>query len=163
MDQGGGTAGTVPPQGELRARIAGLPDLPIGDLKLAWSETWGAAPPKGARRRLMMLGIAWKWQAAFHGGHKPAVTRRLTKLEANVRDGRKTESGHDTDLGPRRAMPGTRILRVWKDERHEVHVTETGYLWQGRGYGSLSAIARQITGTRRSGPAFFGLRDGAPR
>jgi hypothetical protein len=60
-------------------------------------------------------------------------------------------------------MPGTRILRVWKDERHEVHVTETGYLWQGRGYGSLSAIARQITGTRRSGPAFFGLRDGAPR
>jgi hypothetical protein len=44
-----------------------------------------------------------------------------------------------------------------------VHVTETGYLWRGRSYASLSAIAREITGTRRSGPAFFGLRDGPAR
>ena len=61
---------------------------------------------------------------------------------------------------PRRLMPGARILRVWKSERHEVHVTETGYLWRGKTYRSLSVIAREITGSRRNGPAFFGLRDG---
>ena len=44
--------------------------------------------------------------------------------------------------------------------RHEVEVTESGYLWRGRCWTSLSSIAREITGTRRNGPAFFGLRDG---
>jgi hypothetical protein len=44
-----------------------------------------------------------------------------------------------------------------------VEVTETGYLWRGRCWASLSSIAREITGTRRNGPAFFGLRDGDPR
>ena len=56
-------------------------------------------------------------------------------------------------------MPGTRLVRVWKDMRHEVIVTETGFLWRGRSWASLSAIAREITGGRRNGPAFFGLRD----
>jgi hypothetical protein len=163
MDSDGGAAGGVPPASDLRARIRGLSALPIGDLKLAWCEAWGASPPKGARRRLLMLGVAWQWQAEVHGGLRPAVTRRLAKLEANVGDGRKTEAGHDSDAGPPRPMPGTRILRVWKTERHKVHVTETGYLWRGRSYPSLSSIAREITGTRRSGPAFFGLRNGAAR
>jgi hypothetical protein len=44
-------------------------------------------------------------------------------------------------------------------ERHEVLVAESGYLWDGRSWGSLSSIAREITGTRRNGPSFFGLRD----
>jgi hypothetical protein len=162
VDHGGGTAGAVPPASDLRARIAGLAELTIGDLKLAWHEAWGAAPPKGARRRLLMLGIAWQWQAEVHGGHKPGVERRLAKLEAGIRDGR-AAIGCDPDAGAPCPMPGTRILRVWRTVRHEVHVTETGYLWRGRSHASLSAIAREITGSRRNGPAFFGLRDGAPR
>ena len=56
--------------------------------------------------------------------------------------------------------PGSRLIRVWKAERHEVEVTETGYLWRGRSWASLSSVAREITGVRRNGPAFFGLRDG---
>ena len=59
-----------------------------------------------------------------------------------------------------RLPPGSRLIRVWKAERHEVEVTETGYLWRGQCWTSLSSIAREITGTRRNGPAFFGLRDG---
>jgi hypothetical protein len=57
-------------------------------------------------------------------------------------------------------MPGARILRVWKGARHEVHVTETGYLWRGKTYRSLSVISRGITGSRRNGPAVFGVGDG---
>ena len=56
--------------------------------------------------------------------------------------------------------PGSRLIRVWKAEQHEVEVTETGYLWRGQSWASLSSVAREITGTRRNGPAFFGLRDG---
>jgi hypothetical protein len=38
-------------------------------------------------------------------------------------------------------------------------VVEGGFSWQGRTYPSLSAIAKEITGTRWNGPGFFGLRD----
>jgi hypothetical protein len=37
-------------------------------------------------------------------------------------------------------------------------VTDKGYLWQGKSFDSLSTIAREITGTRWSGPLFFGLK-----
>lgn len=164
MNEGGGAAGSPPPTPRaLEIRIAGLADLSIGDLKLAWDDAWGAAPPSGARRRLLMLGIAWRWQAEVHGGQAKGVERRLAKLEAGVREG-STPVGKSTATparpGPRRLLPGARLLRVWKTERHEVHVTESGYLWRGRSYRSLSVIAREITGTRRNGPAFFGLRAG---
>jgi hypothetical protein len=58
-----------------------------------------------------------------------------------------------------RPGPGTRLVRVWRGERHEVHVTERGYLWRGRSFGSLSSVARAITGVSRNGPKFFGLRE----
>ena len=61
-------AAPAPPDLPVPERIAALAELPIGELRQAWSEAWGAPPPKGARRRLLMLGIAWKWQAAVHGG-----------------------------------------------------------------------------------------------
>jgi hypothetical protein len=40
---------------------------------------------------------------------------------------------------------------------HEVDVIQDGYIWQGEAYRSLTAIARAITGTKWSGPRFFGL------
>ena len=163
MNEGAGAAGSLasPSPQALETRIARLADLPIGDLKLVWEETWGSPSPSGARRRLLMLGIAWRWQAEVHGGHAKAVERRLAKLEAGLRGGGSTPVGKSTaSPARRRLLPGARLLRVWKTERHEVHVTEQGYLWRGKSYRSLSVIAREITGTRRNGPAFFGLRDG---
>jgi hypothetical protein len=42
-------------------------------------------------------------------------------------------------------------------------VLEEGFAWAGQTYRSLSEIATQISGTRWSGPRFFGLnqRDGS--
>ena len=53
---------------------------------------------------------------------------------------------------------GTRIIRQWDGDTHEVTVVKDGYSYRGKHYVSLSAIARKITGTRWSGPLFFGLR-----
>jgi hypothetical protein len=57
---------------------------------------------------------------------------------------------------------GTRLRRVWKGEVHEVVVTKHGFEYCGASYKSLSIIARQITQTRWSGPAFFGVNKGGP-
>jgi hypothetical protein len=55
--------------------------------------------------------------------------------------------------------PGTRLVRQWQSKMHVVHVEELGYEYDGSRYDSLSQIARLITGTRRSGPLFFGLKN----
>ena len=144
----------------LEARIGSLPGLSIADLRQAWSAAWGAPPPKGARRRLLMLGIAWKWQAELHGGYARSAERRLAALEADFRQQSAAPRPNGHRSAAERLPPGSRLIRVWQAERHEVEVTETGYVWRGQSWTSLSAVAREITGTRRNGPAFFGLRDG---
>ena len=81
-----GGADVAPPTAEaLEARIEALPDLSIADLRQAWAAAWGTPPPKGARRRLLMLGIAWRWQAELHGGYSRSAERRLAMLEAAFR------------------------------------------------------------------------------
>jgi hypothetical protein len=50
------------------------------------------------------------------------------------------------------------LLRDWQGHTHEVLVVDQGFVWQQAQYRSLSQIARAITGTRWSGPAFFGLK-----
>jgi hypothetical protein len=142
----------------LAARLAMLPELPLPQLKQAWATAWGSPPPKGARRRFLMLGIAWRWQAQAHGGFSRATERRVAALEASFRQSRRIEAA-GLNQGPR-LMPGTRLVREWRGERHEVHMVEDGFIWRGTTHASLSAIARTITGARRNGPAFFGLRDG---
>jgi hypothetical protein len=58
----------------------------------------------------------------------------------------------------RSIKPGTRLLREWQGETHEVIAESSGrFLYRGQTYRSLSAIARAITGTRWSGPTFFGV------
>lgn len=152
------TADTARVVATLQSQIEELPRLPTTELQQAWTAAWGAPPPKGARRRFLMLGIAWRWQAAALGGPPRTLERRLAALESTCRAGQKIEPGRQVAARP--LLPGTRLVRDWRGERHEVHVVEDGFIWRGKTRRSLSAIASEIAGGRRNGPAFFGLRDG---
>jgi hypothetical protein len=55
-------------------------------------------------------------------------------------------------------VPGTVLLRNWHGTEHQVVVRELGVEFQGRQYTSLSQVARRITGSKWSGPLFFGLK-----
>lgn len=55
-------------------------------------------------------------------------------------------------------LPGTSLVRIWNDQRYEVTVQAEGYEFDGRTFRSLSAVAREITGTRWNGKFFFGLK-----
>jgi len=60
-------------------------------------------------------------------------------------------------------MPGTVLTREYRGVEHRVTVGQDGqYEFQGRRYPSLSRIAREITGTRWSGPVFFGVKAPSP-
>ena len=63
---------------------------------------------------------------------------------------------------PRKALqrgalaPGMRLVRDWNGRRYCVDVGDKGFIFDGKTYSSLSAIARKITGAHWSGPRFFG-------
>ena len=64
-----------------------------------------------------------------------------------------------TVASPPQIRPGTRLVRQWRDQVHLVNVEANGYEYHGARYRSLSEIARLITGTRWSGPLFFGIKN----
>jgi Protein of unknown function (DUF2924) len=57
-----------------------------------------------------------------------------------------------------RLKAGAVLLREWHGTAHRVGVLESGYEYHGQRFNSLSEIARRITGTRWSGPLFFGVK-----
>lgn len=50
-----------------------------------------------------------------------------------------------------RIKPGTRLLREWHGTTHEVIVTDTGFVWEGRTYRSLSSVAQAISSPSGAG------------
>ena len=111
-------------------------------LQSAFVLEYGTAPPQNMSQSLMALAIGYRQQEKVAGGLSPALRRRL--LEG------KTEP-------PQKACAGTILMREWRGVRHTVTVHSEYVEYQGRKCGSLSEVARLITGQRRSGPAFFGL------
>ena len=157
----GGADVAAPLAEALEARIGALPGLSIADLRQAWAAAWGAPPPKGARRRLLMLGIAWKWQAELHGGFSRSAERRLALLEAE----HPAERCSDAEQAPDRRQRAAQA-RQPADPGLEGGAARGARSPRPATSGAARAgprspsVAREITGTRRNGPAFFGLRDG---
>lgn len=109
----------------------------------------GGRSPPGASRQLLELAAAWSIQAKRHGGLKRSAATGLK---------RQTGGGGRQIAKPRRKIqPGVRLVREWNGRTHIVDATPDGFVYAGQAFRSLSAIAREITGARWSGPRFFGL------
>ena len=148
---GTGTEAAAPDP--LIERIAALEALSIEQLRSRWAEAYGRLPPPCSHRQFLVRGLAHRLQENALGGLAPAQRRHLADLAARL------ERDPETALSvPLRIKPGTRLIRAWRGERHQVTVLEHGFEYRGERHGSLSAIARAITGARWSGPAFFGLK-----
>jgi Protein of unknown function (DUF2924) len=123
------------------------------ELKERWRNLYGTEPPRKIHRSLLIPAIAYRMQANALGGLKPSARRHLMRVARNTADGR--EAPGCPSLSPR---PGTVLVRDWGGVTHQVKVLEYGLLFRGKRYGSLSEVARVITGSRWSGPLFFGLK-----
>ena len=134
--------------------LAAIPDLLRAALVKRWSEAYRRPPPKGLSRRLLEYAAAWHLQSQAFGGLDPAVRRRLHRSAKAGADGMTRVS---RGFGSKSLPPGSRLVREWHGRTYTVDVLETGLLFDGQHYGSLSDVARTITGARWSGPRFFGL------
>lgn len=133
--------------------IKGLRGAPRQRLLEMWQEWYGKDAPSGIRRELLVPFLAYRIQEKAHGGLKPSTRAELRRV-ARVLE---KNPASPTRICRPKPKPGTRIVRQWHGQTHEVLVTESGYEYRGASYRSLSQIVRKITGTRWSGPAFFGL------
>jgi hypothetical protein len=141
----------------LTAEIARLDGLGLGALRDLWRQRLGS-PPRFASTELTRLWLAWELQAKARGGYDPATRRRLKQpSKSSKADATPTSAA----LGA--LTPGAVLTREWGGVIHRVVVLEEGFAWAGQNYGSLSEIATRISGTRWSGPRFFGLKQGGRR
>ena len=123
----------------------------LDDLRAEWKELYRQDAPK-ISRDLLTLGIAYRRQELEFGGLGKATVRKLRTVAKSLR-----ETGQ-VGLAPGLSLkPGARLVREWNGRAHTVNVTEEGFEYGGRQFSSLTKIARTITGTRWSGPRFFGL------
>ncbi|MEQ8440548.1 MAG: DUF2924 domain-containing protein [Alphaproteobacteria bacterium] len=137
----------------LDADLAALPELSPDELKRRWEELYGRPPSPKTRRALMIRAIAYRMQERALGGLSTSARKRLAQIAEDIRQGRAP------DMATTSIKPGTRLLREWQGVTYEVIVLEKGVQFQGTAWASLSAVAREITGTRWSGPLFFGLKE----
>ena len=140
---------------ELDADLRALQELPRDELAIRWEELFGFPCPRKMSRIFLVRAPAHRMQEKVHGGLDRATQRRLYKATTDLKAGRTIVPAVPA------TKPGTRLLREWQGTVHEVIVLEKGVRYQDQTWPSLSAVAREITGTRWSGPRFFGLKGGA--
>ena len=138
----------------LLVRIAGLQSTPTADLKSQWRELFGKEPPP-YNRNYLQSRLAYRIQELSLGGLKPQTIARLEAL-GEALDGGKPDKRKIPAAS--RLITGTQLIREYQGVPHTVIVRDTDFVYEGRPYKSLSAIARAITGTRWNGLMFFGLK-----
>ncbi|MDU8912866.1 DUF2924 domain-containing protein [Aestuariicoccus sp. MJ-SS9] len=132
--------------------------LSARDLKQLWEARRGSPPPATLTARVLRVALAWDVQAESQGGEVSAVRRQWQAVMQRRAEGAGAEEAVSGLAAPSTSV-GTRLLKTWGGETHEVIVREDGVVWNGHTYTSLSAVARAMTGTPRNGPRFFGLRE----
>ena len=111
-----------------------------------WNNHFGTQPPKKMRSNTLarILSCEEQWQATRES--RAGIRKQLERVVAA-----------STKSAPS-ASEGTRLVREWHGREHVVDVVDGTYHWNGKSWKSLSVIAREITGTKWSGPRFFGVK-----
>ena len=122
----------------------------LSDLKGLYKDLVSDHLPSRPSREFLLGNIVWALQVKMQQQDPDKVRNQLVST-----------SGNKSIPAKARYMPGTRLIREWHGVTHEVVIEEKGFRWQGQSFGNLSQIAREITGTRWSGPRFFGLNGNA--
>jgi len=126
------------------------------ELKHCWRSLYGTRPPQKIHRSLLIAAVAHRMQENALGALKSSVRRHLMQAANNPASRRLSPQ-----LPSLRPKAGTVLVRDWGGVTHQAKVLEDGILFRSKRYKSLSEIARVITGSRWSGPLFFGLKSAA--
>ena len=154
--------------------LAALSRMSVDALRARYADVFGE-PTNGRHKQWLVKRIIWRLQSLAEGDLTERARRRAAELanDADLRRkapksppapdaGMRTRTRRLPTNGDRRApIPGSLITRVYKGETLELKVLTEGFEYEGEAYKSLSAVAKQITGSHCNGYHFFRLtKDG---
>ena len=143
------------PVDELEEEIARMRDLDLSGLRARWLSVFRRKAPDHLPRHLLFRMIAYRLQAEQLGDLDRDTQRFLQRVAVGARKGNGLpEPGHRRHG----LQPGTALVREWNGRSQRVIILDESFAWNGTTYRSLTEVAFAITGTRWSGPRFFGLR-----
>jgi hypothetical protein len=156
----------------MRKQIDELSAMTVGQLRQKYQEVFGEES-RSNHKQFLFRRIAWRIQALAEGGLSERARRRALEIadDADLRiRAPRTRLGPDTALDPKLSVsrkvavfdprlppPGTYLEREYKGRRVIVKILVDGFEFDSRRYRSLSAIAREVTGTKWNGFLFFNL------
>jgi len=152
------------------AQIEELRRFTTAALRVKYHEVFGEES-RSANRAFLFRRIAYRLQARAEGDLSERARRRALEIaddsDLRLRVSKTVfgdSAGCKSDPHPakrprdtRLPVPGTLLTRKFETRRIVVTVLADGFEYQGKRYRSLSAIAREVTGTRWNGLSFFGL------
>ena len=157
----------------VRQEIARLQRMRIPALRERYYELFGE-PTNSSNHAHLFRRIAWRLQARAQGDLSERARERALQLadyaDLRLRAPRQfwidlaqqsepTQPAVDAERDPRLPPLGAIVHREYRGKQIAVTVQADGFAYAGRTYTSLSAVARQVTGTRWNGFVFFGLQD----
>ena len=146
---------TLPTQSTVDQELQILELLDLSALQRRWHEAYGLKAPARFGSEFLRRAVAYRLQEQASGGLSRRSLLRLKAISQNLGRG---DSSATSLPAPSVIKPGTRFVREWQGETHEVLAIENeAFVYRGKSCRSLTVIAKAITGTHQSGPRFFGL------
>jgi hypothetical protein len=150
---------SLPPDASVLSIVANLEGLDLNGLRRQWRAHLGGEPPTHLPRWLLMKVLAYRLQSDSFGGLEKWIQRMLRSERDDAAaapfDRRAPQTRDGVGL-----KVGALLVREWKGKLERIMILEEGFAWNGQTFGSLSQIAKAMTGTNWNGHRFFGLRQG---
>jgi len=157
----------------IRRQVASLKTMDIHQLRARHRDVFGEET-RSCNKQHLRKKIAWRIQAMAYGGLSERAKRRALEIandaDLRIRMPKAMEGAEAAEAvagqaasrcsghrDPRLPVPGTLLVREFKGQDIVVTVLDEGFELDGKIYKSLSAIAREVTGTKWNGFAFFQL------
>ena len=146
-------------------QIHRLRQMTVGDLRLEWMKLYGEST-RSRNRDYLWKRLAWRVQELANGGLSDDARKRIDDLDAEgfirARTPNVAAPAADPERRPARdprlPSPGTVITKQYRRRELRVVVREDGLEFEGAMYGSLTELAKQITGCKSiNGRLFWGL------
>jgi len=142
--------------------IEDLQKLSREELIKLWKKLFKTNSPQHAKKEFLIKHITWEQQVRKEGGYSEQTQKKLDKLAErlakNVEVNNEKEEQEVKKCSTLEIKAGTKLIREFKGEKHEVIALDKGFEYRNKFYKSLSAIANEITGTRWNGKVFFGIK-----
>ena len=154
------------------AAIEQLRSLNVIALRKKYQHLFGDQS-RSSNKQYLFRRIAWRLQANAEGGLSERACHRAVQIadEADLRtrapkgflsaqvSAASTVEHTQSQRDARLPASGSLLTRRLNDRQIVVKVLAEGFEFESRHYRSLSAIAREVTGTRWNGLLFFGLAE----